>query len=388
MAEESPKVIQSKSLPQAESADMSSISIEEARKSIRANFINYHQLLDQKESLLLVELNLLEESNKPELLQVKQDLNQLCEVIGTLDKTLGANTLKPFLEEQKSVLNKQILHFERSQELLTHVTLRVAEFECYVDKIIEIVPFLSKAKFRAKLEPLLKLEPNIGEDWYVVSKKWFSRIRASIHLDSPHPNNSWEFSESIPISHSDILNGHNINSDYCELLHSKAWKLLLQFNGLAVDSSPIARRTYLNRNTNQIYIPLHPTKHKCIIGHNSTNTKFSNEIELEAFPSETFKDIKTKLSGYAKLYTKYPIRLYCYEVTNKVTCNSPTFTEYFIHTPNHNANNPGSTKYYHFPPIQAFESVVGLNSSGFLVIIPDSAGSYNMQVVSNIQNKK
>ena len=386
MAEEFLEEINIQPLHQGKSKNKNIISIEESRNSIKTRFIKYHQLLDRKEFLLLEELNLLEESNKPELQQVKQDLKQLCEVIGTLDRTLGANTLKPFLEEQKSVMNKQILHFERSQELLTHVTLRFSEFECFVDKIIEIVPFLSKAKYRAKLEPLLNLAPKIGEDWNVVSKRWFSGIRASINLDSPQPNDSWEFPESIPINHSDIqTNGQDLINENCELLHSRAWNLLLRLNGLAVDSFPITRRTYLNRNTNQIYIPLLPTKHKCIIGHNSVNTKFSCEVELEVFPSETYKDILTKLSGYARLYTKYPIRLYCFEETNTINCNPPNFTEYIIQTPDTIAK---TSKYYRITPLQSFDTTIGLNSIGFLAIIPDSDGTYNMQVISNIINNK
>ena len=383
MAEESSKEIQNKPIPQKVSANKSYYSFEEARNSIKTKFLKYHHLLDQKETLLIEELNLLEESNKPQLLQVTQDLSQLCEVIGTLDKVLGANTLKPFLEEQKSVLTKQISHFERAQELLTRVTLRVAEFENLVDKVIEIVPFLSKAKYRAKLEPLLNREPKHGENWNVVSKEWFSRVKASIHLDSPQPNDSWEFPESIPINHSDILNGNNINTENCELLHSKAWDLLLLFHGLAVDSYPISRSVYLNRNTNKTCIPLHPIKHKCIIGHNSAISKFNKEVELEAFPSETFKDIKMKLSGYAKLYTKYPTRLYCIEITNTVTCNQH-FTEYIIQLPN-NIGQPGTR--HHLNPTQASDSTVGLNRFAFLVIIPDSVGNYNIQVVSNIPNK-
>ena len=132
------------------------------------------------------------------------------------------------------------------------------------------------------------------------------------------------------------LNGNNINTENCEILHSKAWDLLLQFHGLAVDSSPISRRAYLNRNTNKICIPLHPIKHKGILGHNSADRKFNNEVELETFPSETFKDIKMKLSGYAKLYTKYPIRLkslillLATHISLKILSNCPITTDSLV----------------------------------------------------------
>ena len=83
--------------------DQNCISIEEARSSIKTKFMSYHQLLDERESELISELNQLEETNKPELTQVRHDLNQLEQVLKFSDETLGANTLKLFLLDQKNI---------------------------------------------------------------------------------------------------------------------------------------------------------------------------------------------------------------------------------------------------------------------------------------------
>ena len=74
--------------------DENCISIEEARYSIKTKFLYYHQLLDERESGLISELNQLEETNTPELTQVRHDINQLRGVLSTLDESLGAKEQK------------------------------------------------------------------------------------------------------------------------------------------------------------------------------------------------------------------------------------------------------------------------------------------------------
>ena len=112
--------------------DQNCISIEEARNCIKTKFLSYHQLLDERESKLISELNQLEETNKPELTQVRHDINQLTEVMNSLDESLGANTLKYFLKEQKSLLCKQILHLQRSESLLGLITLNYSDIGCSI----------------------------------------------------------------------------------------------------------------------------------------------------------------------------------------------------------------------------------------------------------------
>ena len=149
--------------------------------------------------------------------------------------------------------------------MLSHVTLQFSEN--FVENLIKIVPFWSKAEFRTELEPVLKLEPNLGEDWYIVSDEWFSEFTSSINLTNPQQNDSWEFPVMIPIQTDDTNN--------VKLLHSKAWDMLLAFNGFSPGSIPIKRQTYLNETTNMIYVPIRTTVHKCTIGHNGGNNKFS-----------------------------------------------------------------------------------------------------------------
>ena len=162
-----------------------------ARYCIKTKFLSYHQLLDERESKLISELNQLDETNKPELTQVRHDINQLTEVMNSLDESLGANTLKYFLKEQKSLLCKQILHLQRSESLLELVTLNYSDIECSIKNAVNINPFLSNAKFRTRLKPFLDLKPRLaGEDWYIISKTWLSSFTDSINLTNPKSNDS------------------------------------------------------------------------------------------------------------------------------------------------------------------------------------------------------
>ena len=152
------------------------LTIPEARECIKTKFATYHKLLDEKESELLTELQQLEETNKPELGHVRSDLVRLRGVVSSLDESLGTQSLKQFREEQKKVCKEHVLHFERSERLLSHVKLKFSEN--FVENLIRIIPFWSKAKFRTELQPVLELEPKLGEDWYVVSDEWFSELHS------------------------------------------------------------------------------------------------------------------------------------------------------------------------------------------------------------------
>ncbi|KAI6658470.1 hypothetical protein LOD99_15270 [Oopsacas minuta] len=349
--------------------DQNSLTFQEARDSIKAQFVIYRNLLDKKELDLLSEIDQLEENNKPELIHVKHDLTRLHGVIGTLGESLGTDTLKLFLEEQKTVWQKQILDFQRSEKLLSRVILKNSDFENFVQNVNQIVPFWSKAKFRIELEPILEVKPKIGEDWYIVSKKWFSDFTDSINLTAPKPNDSWEFPERIPIDHSRIYaNGLLCDVNDCKVLHSKAWKLLLEFNGLSLNTIPIKRRSYPHSITH-IRVPISPTIHKCTLGHNSKNSKFSIECEIRTFPYETYNNILKKLSPFCSLFTTHIPILYSIGGTYNISCNPPQYTQY-------NISKPSNQVLVQPAP----ESPVGIIPQTLLLIIPDAMGVNYFQV--------
>ena len=391
------------------------LSIEAARYSIKAKFSGYRQLLDQKELELLSELEELEETNKPELTQVKKDIKKLNRLIDSLDNSLGTNTLKTFLEKQQSIWDQEILSFERSEKLLSHVKLRFSDSDSLFKHLIEIVPYRLKAKFRTELEPLLELEPKLGEDWFVVSSEWFSEFATSINLNDPQPNDNFEFPLSIPIYNHNIqhygLFGYTSEP---KLLHSKAWDLLLGFNGISLMSVPMKRKSFFDSQSGKIVVPIHPTKHKCVIGHNSRNNKFRVECELKIFPFETYEDILQKLSGFYTLITTHSPKVYSfsseYEIS-QITNNSPEFDKYtIIKTPlpreysmqtlfaqkksNYNKisgnriglNPKSDLKQPHnsLPPLRDLNSPVGLESKLFLLVIPGSVGTTDITVISNL----
>ena len=350
-----------------ESEEDDILTIPEARNLIKDRFATYHKLLNDKESELLAELEMLEETNKSKLDHVKSDLLRLRGAIGSLDEVLGTNTLKVFYEKQKSSWEEQIRELERSESLLSHVELNISD-EIFVENLIHINPYLSKTKFRSQLTPLLESEPKLGEDWYIVSTEWFSEFTTSINLTDPQPNDKWEFPVKIPIQTS----GNSV-----EVLHSKAWDMLLAFNGFSPGSIPIKRQSYLNETTNKIEVPIQTTKHKCTIGHNSRKTKFSIECEIEIFPYETYEDILNKLSGFSTLFTKHTPIIYSFDCTYTITCTLSN-TQYTV---NHRPLTYRCS-YQEVVPIhiQNTESSVGTTVQLFLIIIPDSTGHTDLRV--------
>ena len=380
-----------------------SLSFSQARAFIKSKFINFHKILDNTESELLTELELLEDTNKPELDHVRSDLVRLRGVVSSLDESLGTNTLKIFLDEQKSVWKRQILGFERSVELLTHVTLNFSDIENSIRNVIKVVPFWSKAKFRTELEPVLELEPELGEDWYVVCNKWFSEFTDSINLTNPQQNDSWEFPVKIPIQKDETNYHANTNwlareDNNTRLLHSKAWGMLLAFNGLSPGSIPIKRQSYLNETTNKIEVPKHPTKHKCTIGHIDGNNRFSFEFEIGTFPYETSEDILNKLKGFSTLFTDYPPIIYTLNNTDTISCDGNyvcyTVTNITIPAPapaHYHVYGQPSPYPYGVPAITTYpmptrfsipdsKLPVSVIDKIFLVIIPDSKGKNPFQV--------
>ena len=354
------------------------LTIPEARECIKDKFATYHKLMDDKESELLAELELLEETNKPELNHVRSDLVRLRGVVDSLDESLGTNTLKVFLGKQKSLCEEQIQELVRSELLLSHVTLDISD-ETFVDNLINVNPYLSKARFRTELAPLLELEPDMKEDWYIISEEWFSEFTTSINLTDPQQNDRWEFPVEIPIQ-------TTCDANCTKLLHSKAWDMLLAFNGLSSVSIPIKRQSYLDETTNRIKVPIQATTHKCTIGHNDGDNKFSFECEIETFPYETYEDILKKLSGVYTRFTDHAPILYTFNYWNTVLCNSP-YTQYTvgykIKNPIYSFSNQGFAV-----PVQDTESSVGVTRQLFLVIIPDSFGNNQFTVFksSNYRN--
>ena len=317
----------------SEPTNQNCLSIAEARNAIKAKFRSYRQLLDKKELELLSELDTIEETNKPELSQVRQDLAKLNAVLKNLDDSLGANTLKPFLEEQRILLNKQISHFQRCEKFLSHLSLETSSLEAAVAGVAELVPFCSKAKFREKLEPILELGPDEDEEWYVVSSSWFDLFCDSINLYDPQPNDSWEFPQRIPIDQTDIYAGDQINRNLIKLLHSDAWELLLGFSGLRIGSHSIHRMTYYNQTTDRIEVPLNPVRHNCVLGYVSetgTNSSFSIRIDMECFPSDTFAVLIEKLSDFFELFTSHSPRVFAFDCTQSVSCNPPDVSKYYV----------------------------------------------------------
>ncbi|KAI6652349.1 hypothetical protein LOD99_7363 [Oopsacas minuta] len=358
------------------------LSIQEARVSIQTKFGIYRQLLDNKELELLSELNQLEDINKPELTHVNADLNRLSETIGTLDDSLCTNTLKQFLEQQKSVWSKQMKILENSKELLSHVSLNYSEFDVFVENIINIVPFLSKSKFAQKLSFYMKLKPRLEEDWCVVSQKWFDSFSNSLNINNRQPNDKWEFPHSIPIDQSGIYTNGHLNINSCQMLHSKAWSMLLRFNGLTHGSSPLKRKPYFNKKTNNIQIPIAPTKHICFIGHNSGDTKFNFKHEIETFPYDTYTDILEKISIFSKRISSQSPLMYCV----KFPVNIFFHIDSYIITNNHslpydkirNSSCPRQI------PFEVPATSVGVDSLSILFVIPDSKGRTNIKVKTNI----
>ena len=356
------------------------LTIDAARNSVREQFANYHQLLNKKELELISELDQLETANEPELTHVKHDLKRLRGVVDSLNDSLGTNTLKIFLEKQKSIWDKEIKNFERSEELLSHVTLNYSDFNRFVNQIIEIVPFRTKAKFRTDLEPLLKLEPKLGEEWFVVSEKWFSSFAASINFYDPQPNDSWEFPKRIPIDNSCLeqVDSFTISESSPYIMHSRAWDLLLGFNCLGNGSLPINRKTYLD-TLHQIQIPLKLTNHKCYIGYNDGNSKLNIEYNLRTLPYETYGEILKRLSPRFKLFTNSVPQLYCFDASYTVTFNVPIATDYTVTYPYYNQRLNTSIA----SPVLDLTPQVGPISKLFIIVIPDFIGTISIKVSSN-----
>ena len=323
------------------------LTISEARNRIKDRFVGYHKLLDDKETELLTELESLEVTNKPELDLVRSDLVRLRGVVDSFDKSLGTNTLKLFLDEQKSIWEEEIQEMERSESLLSHVKLNISD-KHFVENLIKVNTFLSKAKFRTKLAPLLELEPKLGEDWFLVSEEWFSEFTNSINLTDPQSNDSWEFPVKIPIQ----------TTNCTKQLHSKAWDMLLAFNGLSPGSIPVKRQSYLNETTNMFEIPMHTTKHKCTIEHNDGKIKFSLDCEIETFPFETYEDILNKLSGFYTIFTEHTPILHTISTVHSLFFLSRRKAV----------------------PVTNTESCVGNIVQEFSIIIPDSTGHSQFRI--------
>ncbi|KAI6653417.1 Phytanoyl-CoA dioxygenase, peroxisomal isoform X1 [Oopsacas minuta] len=337
---------------------------DDARVFIKTNFAIYRQLLNKKEFELLSELNQLEETNKPELLHVNADIKQLTDTIETIEDNFTSNSMQVFLEQEKCVWNKQILDLTRCQKLLSNVTINCPEFD-YFENIIQIIPFWPKSKFSKELEPILNYSPQINEEWFIVSKKWFSEIENSINLNNPQPNDSWEFPTSIPIDQSDIyVNGQIQNPDDCMLLHSKAWNMLLRFNGLSPGSVPIKRRTYLKNL--KIEVPIAATQHQCSIGYHSGDQNFSFNCEIRLFPYNTYQDLLQRISGFISLFTGHDPILYSHDCLFPIYCNIQGITNYKIERFFLASKRPMQ--------LTNLTSQIGNKSKHFLIIIPDSFG--------------
>ena len=347
------------------------LTISEARNCIKDKFVGYHKLLDDKETELLTELESLEETNKPELDHVRSDLVRLRSVVDSFDASLGTNTLRVFLDKQKSLWEGEIEEMERSESLLSHVKLDISD-ENFVENLIKVNPFLSKAKFRTQLAPLLELDPKLEEDWFLVSEEWFSEFTTSINLTDPQSNDSWEFPVEIPIR----------TTNCTKQLHSKAWDMLLAFNDLSPGSIPVKRQSYQNETTNNIEVPIHTTKHKCTIGLNDNEeNKFNLECEIETFPYQTYEDILKKLSGFYTLFTEYAPFLYTFKPSDTILCDN-NYTHYTV--------SPSTLQRYMSSrskkavPVQNTESCVGNTVQLFLIIIPDSKGYRRFRVTCNV----
>eukprot|EP00800_Vazella_pourtalesii_P011938 TRINITY_DN2855_c0_g1_i9.p1 TRINITY_DN2855_c0_g1~~TRINITY_DN2855_c0_g1_i9.p1 ORF type:complete len:369 (+),score=70.49 TRINITY_DN2855_c0_g1_i9:65-1171(+) len=340
------------------------LTLPEARECIKTKFATYHKLLDEKESELLAELELLEE----ELDHVRSNLVKLRGVVESFDKSLVTNSLNvSYGEKEKSLWLKQIQEIEDSENKFSHLTLDISD-ENFAENLIGINPNLSKAKFRSQLAPLLELEPQLREEWYVVSIDWFYKFSNSINLINPQPNDKWEFPVKIPIQTTNDV-------DISKLLHSTAWDMLLAFNGLSPDSIPIKRQSYLNETTNKIEIPTIPirkTKHNCTIGHSGEYNRFSSECEIKMFPHETYEDLLEKLSGFSTLLTDHPPFLYTFDEGNTIPCSPPRYTD--MHTVRM------LYRRQRVVPIQDTKSSIGATVRSFLLIIPNSTGHIDMQV--------
>ena len=229
------------------------------------------------------------------------------------------------------------------------------------------------------MEPLLELEPQLNEDWFLVSESWFYQFSDSINLDEPLPNDSWEFPEPIPIDHSDI---YTDEKDYikkeCKLLHSKAWELLLRFNGISTGSVPIPRKTFFNGNTEEVQVPISPTCHKLYICYSRDSSINHIKGVLRTFPYETFEDLIEKISEFYKLYTVHTPKLYCFEIKDSVSWVEKD-TRYTVTRPNYGIY----PDYKQTPSIYFLASQIGLDEKQFLLVIPNSLNNAAIQVVSN-----
>ena len=381
----------------SELTNQNCLSIAEARKAIKAKFCSYRRLLDKKELELLSELDTIEETNKPELSHVRYDLKKLRVAITTLDESLETNTLKAFLEQQKSVWNSEIKEFERCERLLSHLRLKYSDFNLSVENIIEIVPFRTKAKFRSDLAPLLELELKVGDEWFLVADSWFSTFTAAINLASPQNDDSWRFPESIPIDHLGIyVNGQIRTQSAFKGLHSKAWSMLLGYHNLSPGSHPIKRLPFLNPLSKKVTLPIVPITHKCHIGHRSGGNDFNIKIDLICFPTDTYAEVLNKVSNFCSLITSHTPQFFCYANYYSVTY-SASDAKYRVTVPSvpntsnrsYTFSSYGSGGYGGSPdrvltPLRDLSSQIGLSVQTFLLLIPDSSGTIGMQVVSNV----
>ena len=390
------------------------LSIAEARNAIKAKFRSYRQLLDKKELELLSELDTIEETNKSELSHVQYDLKKLRVAITTLGESLGTNTLKAFLEQQKSVWNSEIKGFERSERLLSHLRLKYSDFNLSVENIIEIVPYRTKAKFRSDLEPLLELELKVGDEWFLVSDGWFSQFATSINLYNPQYDDSWRFPEGIPIDHYGIYaNGQIINESACKKLHSKAWNMLLGFHNLSFGSPPIKRLPFLNPLNKEVTLPIVPIPHKCHIGHKSGDNDFNIQFDMTCFPTDTYAEVLDRITNFSKLMTTHTPQFFSFDSSdftvsyssckykvNKTKLPVPVqharpsdipflSTSWGSGVRNPRFNAPQGTPF--FQPLGACVPIdfspfplskIGLFEKTLVLLIPDSTGTKNMQLVT------
>ena len=363
------------------------LSIAEARNAIKAKFRSYRQLLDKKELELLSELDTIEETNKPELSHVQYDLKKLRVAVTTLDESLGTNTLKAFLEQQKSVWNSEIKEFEKSERLLSHLRLKYSDFNQSVENIIEIVPYRTKAKFRSDLAPLLELELKVGDEWFLVSDTWFSQFATSINLESPQYDDSWRFPESIPIEYPGVyVNGQITNESGCKKLHSKAWNMLLGFHSLSLGSHPIKRLPFSNPLTKEVELPIVPITHKCHIGHKSGTNDFNIQIDMNCFTTDTYAEVLNKVSEFSKLITSHSPQLFCYNTDTYTVTYIPSQSNYIVSKPTSGLGTLLSPS--RLQPFTSLSSQIGLSVRTFIILIPDSTGANNLQVASYLKELK
>ena len=260
------------------------LSFEDARKGVRSKFSTFRMLLGRREEELLARIDLLESKNRSILEPLKLDLKKLELTLQQLEHNLKSNTLNYFRSRQSEGIKEQIQMTENRIYSLSNVCLLwELSGDCF-DTIGQVSNFRTCGYERDMIKPLLELEPEHGDTWYVVSDSWFQKWKRAVDIDSSSLKFDDRKMEDIPIDNVVIL-GKDLDSVQIVNLHSDAWKLLLCWHGLSEGSYPISFLSTLELNSNPS-LPKLRYSYRITQGNNRGNVHFTY-----LYPTQTFQEV-------------------------------------------------------------------------------------------------